>query len=56
MRNYNEDYITKDLEIGLQFIKQGFIDPENNNTIKWKEVKEDEGQEIIARWVFLKKI
>ena len=54
IRNFHEDYITKDLEIGLQFIKQGFIDPKHKNVIKWKEVKEDEGQDLIARWVFLK--
>ena len=54
VKNFHEDYITKDLEIGLQFIKQGFIDPKHKNVIKWKEVKEDEGQDLIARWVFLK--
>ena len=56
VRNYNEDYITKDLEIGLQFIKQAFIDPKDKNLIKWEEIKEDEGQDQIARWVFLKNL
>ncbi|GAB6162555.1 hypothetical protein JCM12298_17140 [Desulfothermus naphthae] len=56
VKNHNEDYITKDIEIGLQFIKEGFIDPKKNNIINWKEIKEDEGQEYIARWVFLKNL
>ncbi len=56
MRNYNEDYITKDLEIGLQFIKQGIIDPRNKTSILWKDINPEDGQDDIGRWVFLKNL
>jgi len=56
VKNHKEDYITKDLEIGLQFIKEGIVDSKNKTKILWKKIPPQQGQDNIAKWVFIKNL
>ncbi len=50
VRNVYEDFETRDLELGLQFVAQGKLMQEGERAIKWYEVGPD-GIEPIAVWV-----
>ncbi len=56
VKNYNEDHITRDIELGLQFIKQAILDPKDKKKIMWKKIPEQDGHEHIGKWVFLKNL
>ncbi len=55
-RNYFEDFVSRDLEIGMEFIKEGFLDPKDKKRILWKRISPEEGQDDVAKWVFLKNL
>ncbi len=55
-RNYFEDFVTRDLEVGMEFIKEGFLDPKDKKRILWKRISPEEGQDDLAKWVFLKNL
>ena len=51
-RNIFEDYTSKDLQIGLQFVGQGKPQTDDPQNLTWKKVDLEEGVEEITTWVF----
>ncbi len=51
LRNYYEDYTTRDLEIGLQFIALGEPDPDKAENLSWKKIDCDEGVTELENWI-----
>ncbi len=53
VKNYSKDYYTANIEVGLQFKQRGRLNPETGS-VEWYNVKEDEGVDEIAKFVFIK--
>lgn len=51
-RNIFEDYTSRDVEIGFQFVGQGKPKEDNPQLLTWKKVDPNEGVEEITTWVF----
>ncbi len=55
-RNYFEDFVTRDIEVGMEFIKEASLDPKDKKRLVWRKISSEEGQDDLAKWVFLKNL
>lgn len=51
-RNIFQDHNSRDLEMGLQFMAQGFFQEEGQQHLTWKKVNTKDGVEDLTTWVF----
>jgi len=52
LRNRSEDFISREVDIGLEFEYVARTDPKRPETLRWLRVDPDFGVEPIAQWVF----